>query len=212
MLLVPGMSTAERDRMLPEILQRHQQVSFRMHTHVSLTCSNMPAGVWLSAKMLSKGPERARLGARELSEHLKRLRLHPASCTCYEKHWLRDPVKMEQLQLFETVDPPVLLWRLEGAFKDMFIFLADRFLGAPDSVLDAERVHAKWKCIESIRRSIAFPNLNAILKLSDYIFCHGGLPSSEELHPHVVAFKSLVHQRYRATYMAAAFQSVSVGH
>ena len=99
-LLVPGMTPAECDDILPDILIHHQHVAFRMQTHLSLTCSNITEAVWMSARMLSMSPEKARLGAREFSEHLKRCQLNISNTTAYERHWLGDIAMMEQLHAF----------------------------------------------------------------------------------------------------------------
>ena len=61
------------------------------------------------------------------------------------------------------------------------MFLAYRFLGAPDHVLDAESVHAQWKILETNRRGLKSKLLNAMLKLRHYRFTYGGLPPHERL-------------------------------
>ena len=194
--MVPGMTPVERDLVLPGLLKHHQRVAFRMSTHLSLTSLNITGSHWLSAQMLSKCPEGARTGARLF--HAKLIRLNPGTATAYEKEWLQDETKMGQLAAFADMEPACLLWRNRGAFKDMFIYLADRFLGSPDSVLDAERVHAKWKWVEHVRRSVAFNSLNATLRLNDYMDNHGDLPPNDGLRPHLETLREGLRAQYQA--------------
>ena len=83
---------------------------------------------------------------------------------------------MAQLERFAEDPDPQCVWRKSGRYADLFMFLADRFLDAPDHVLDAESVHAQWKIIEVGRRSLKFKLMNALLKLRHHRFSYGRIP------------------------------------
>ena len=91
------------------------------------------------------------------------------------------------LLVFYAEDPPVLLWHGKGRFEALFRFLAPRFLLAPDHVLDAERIHARWQwaCIQ--KRSLKVHTLNASLRLTHYLEQNLMFPSEGELLPHLHA-------------------------
>eukprot|EP00973_Karenia_brevis_P059730 8314747-Karenia_brevis.AAC.1 len=83
-------------------------------------------------------------------------------------------------------DPaPACIWRKHGRTAQLFKFLADRFLGAPDSVGEAESIHAIWQRLENNRSRMKLPLLNAVLKLRTYHEHYGELPSYEELLPYI---------------------------
>jgi len=194
LLLIPGMTSEDIDDILPLLMEQHQQVSTRMASHLSLTALNISRSTWMSAAMLDLDPAAAQCGARQFHDHLVRLSAQAASP--YERAWLEDEEMMAQLAAFAAAEPPCLLWRKQGAFKGMFVFLADRFLGCPDSVLDCEGVHAKWKWVEHVRRAIAFPGLNAVLRLNDHLLQHQRLPDYEVLRPHMAALVAESRQQY----------------
>ena len=146
--------------------------------------------------MLSKDPVVAQAGANEFRRHL--LKLREGQQSSYEAAFLNDEVKMLQLEQFASVHPPSLLWRNKGAYSELFHFLAVRFLGAPDSVLECEGIHAKWKWIEHGRRGMKFKLLNAILKLMTYMHLNGGTPPPEELIQHVVDSRRASEMQYQA--------------
>ena len=88
---------------------------------------------------------------------------------------------------FSTVEPPMCLWHGPARFEALFRFLAPRFLLAPDHVLDAERIHARWQWICNMKRSIKLMNLNAVLKLTHFLENNQTFPDIEELIPHLQA-------------------------
>ena len=89
-----------------------------------------------------------------------------------------------QLCRFADMKPPALLWKHNAAFRNLFTFMAMRFLGGEDNVLMAESMHSRWQHLLRQRHSIKHPLLNAILKLSCASNDGGGLPDEEELLPH----------------------------
>ena len=196
LMLVPGMTREECELVLPDLMKRHQMIASRMASHLALTCLNVAKSSWLSAQVLSMNADSARTGARLFHQHLIRLQANTASP--YDAEWLQDEVKMAQLADFADMEPPCLVWRNRGVFRDMFIYLADRFLGAPDSVLDAEGVHARWKWVEHVHRRIEFSSLNAVLRLNDYITAHGDLPPDDETRPHLETLRAAMRLQYDA--------------
>ena len=88
---------------------------------------------------------------------------------------------MNQLGNFADSEPPQLLWRNNGQYRDLFIFMASRFLSAPDHVLDAEGTHAMWKWLETVKRGITFRTLNAVLRLQSYLRANGEFPQNGRL-------------------------------
>ena len=193
--LVPGMTPDESTDVLGEVLQEHQRIAVRMATHLQLTAANICRSTWMSAHILSKNAELARASANAFHEHL--IRLRPAAATPYEKHWLETDALMRQLYRFKCKSPPCLLWHNDGAYSEMFIFLAIRFLSEEDSVLDCESIHAEWKWLEELRRGMKFKMLNALLKIKRYLQDHGEqLPPSDALSPHIAAWSAGMRQQY----------------
>ena len=82
---------------------------------------------------------------------------------------------------------PVLLWKGHGKFEVLFKFVAPRFLLAPDHVLDAERIHARWQWLCDKKKALKLMTLNASLRLQHYIENNQSLPSFEALLPHLQA-------------------------
>ena len=188
------MSDAEPEEMLRVCMSIQQEVSVRMVTHLQLTCKNLSETAWLSAGMLAKDAAVAQNNAATWLAHLNNVKR--AKTSRYEQSWLDNSGMMKELTKFASVDPPSLLWRGHGAYQCMFKLLADRFLGAPDSVLDAEGVHAKWKWVEHVRRRIEFRMLNAVLRLTDYGHCYGGLPDYDELGTHLRIIQDAMRAQY----------------
>ena len=153
-------------------LEFHATVSLRMATHLQLTAKNIERTPWLAAGLLSKDTTRVKVVANELVAHLARVR--PDACSKFEAAFKADDTLMRELADLADWPRPTLVWRSNGHFATLFRFLAVRFLSAPDSVLDCEGVHAKWKWIEIMRRGISFKCMNAILKVQEYIRAFGG--------------------------------------
>ena len=95
-------------------------------------------------------------------------------------------------------DPnPECVWRKGGRCADLFVFLADRFGGGPDSVIDCEGKHAEWQMLVTNRRALKFKLLNAMLKLRGFIRVNGGLPDWSDLQPHFDAVRAGMVLRYQ---------------
>jgi len=202
---IPGIQQTEIDEVLPSCIEFHRTVCLRAATHLSLTAHNIDRTSWISARLLSKDPRKAQIGANDLRRQL--VALTPTSMSNYERSLREDDILMDELGLFADSPHPCCLWRGGGRFKHLFTFLAARFLGAPDSVLHCEGVHARWKWLEHLRRSIKFKSLNAVLKLKDYLHSFGELPSQVVLQPHADAARDA----YRMQYMALRDSGVEFG-
>ena len=79
------------------------------------------------------------------------------------------------------------------------MFLADRFVGAPDTVIDCESIHAQWQRLGGARRGVKLLMLNALIKLRNFYRTHGGLPGYEALEEHI----ELVRHGLQLDYAAA---------
>jgi len=168
---------------LPGMVLYHQKVVTAMIGHIETTASNLRTR-YLAASLLCKDAQNAQIAARHLESHLVQTpenQLNP-----WEKAFLADRDKMNQLGKFAKHMPPVVLWRGHREFKQLFIFIATRFASCPDHVLDCESIHAAWKWIEAVKRNLSFKMLNAILKLHNYMSTNGGLPDYSELEPYMV--------------------------
>ena len=130
-------------------------------------------------RLLSTNPEQAQVASRELLTHLTKLR--PNQCSLFEGAFLNNDTLMLQLSTYAEDINPECIWRKNGAFKDLFKFIADRFLGAPDHVLGCESTHACWKILEVGRRGMTFKLLNALVKLRHYTFSNGSIPSFADI-------------------------------
>ena len=92
---------------------------------------------------------------------------------------------MEQISLIADDAAPQCVSRKHGRTNHLFKFLADKFLGAPDSVGESEGIHALWQKLEGNRTRMKMPLLNALLKLRSYNQHYGDLPSYEDLLPYI---------------------------
>ena len=174
-------TAATVDDILPECILLHQKVSMRMLTHLRLTTKNMDRISWGCARMLSENPWEAKVGANLVHEYL--IRLPPNQRTPFEQAWCGDDELMLQTALIATDPEPQCIWRKGGRTAKLFYFLANRFLGAPDSVLACEGIHAAWKMITLGQRALKFRTLVAVLKLRSYLQWFGSLPSIDLLRP-----------------------------
>ena len=128
---------------LQEALDFHRTVSSEAAAHLNLLGDNTYRTPWTAAKLLSTDPARAKGAASVLAKHLAKTR--PGNRTLFEEHLLRREDLWKNLEEFSQADPAVLLWHDHGKYESLFKFLAPRFLLAPDHVLDAERIHARWQ-------------------------------------------------------------------
>ena len=196
----PGVADAEKEALLGPMIDLADKVIYRMHAHLTLTARNILRSTWSAARILSTNPEEAHQAANELlrapSDGLMYLR--DDQMTAFEKALMKKQPVFDQLQAFARLDRPVRVWQGGGKFADMFIFLANRFCGAPDHVLDAESVHAQWQYLTAGRHAMKFKLLNAVLKLRHHFFTQGGLPSHAELEPWLEHICEARRERYRA--------------
>jgi hypothetical protein len=111
----------------------------------------------------------------------------PANRTSFENHLFSQEHLWQNLVDFSKAEPPVLLWKGHGKYRSLFKFLAPRFLLAPDHVLDAERIHARWQWACTTKRAQKIQTLNATLRLMHYMEHNQFFPSNEDLLPHLHA-------------------------
>ena len=93
---------------------------------------------------------------------------------------------------------PSLLWHKGGRFRELLELLGSRFLGAPDSVLDQEGIHAKWKWLEQGRRALKFKLMNAMMSVREYVHFFGSLPEFQDLRPHIYLAHAAKAAQYKA--------------
>ena len=173
----------ERDAFNAAMLAEHERVSTKMTAHLKLTADNICRSHWQSAAMLNTDPMVAQAGANKWRDYLVRLR--PTSASPYDSVWLQSDAMMNELGLFCDRASPCLLWHDDGKYKTCFQFLADRFLGQEDSVMDCESVHARWKILCQRKRALGMPMLNAYLKLKYYLDRNSQFPGGELLSEHI---------------------------
>lgn len=176
-------TTAEQDDMFDECTSFHSRVSLRMRSHLSLNSKNIHRTTWASARMLSTSPQLAKESANLLRSQLVSLR--PGQATAFEACVLDDELFMRDLALICDDPLPACIWRKRGRTKYLFKFLADRFVGAPDSVGDSESIHAVWKRVEETRRGVKFKLMNALLKLRSYVREYSDLPAWVDIKAYV---------------------------
>jgi hypothetical protein len=191
---------------LPEALAFHRAVTDRAAAHLNLVADNTYRTTWLAAKLLSKDATLARDAACSLVRHLATTR--PGNRTHFEQHLFSNDYLWQNLENFSKADPPVLLWHDHGKYQSLFKFLAPRFLLAPDHVLDAERVHARWQWICSQKRGLQIQTLNATLRLMHYLEHNQAMPSHQDLLPHLEAERLEHKVAWRAL---AADEEVALG-
>ena len=114
-------------------------------------------------------------------------------CSTQEHLW-------QNLEDLSKAEPRALLWKGHGKYESLFKFLAPRFLLAPDHVLDAARIHARWQWTCSQKRALKLQTLRAALRLMHYMEHNQVFPSHEDMLPnleaerldHKLALESLV--------------------
>ena len=158
-----GLDDGQRDELIPGIMEHVTVVATEISSHMRLTSANMLRSTWMAAGMLSKNPAKAKEYAATFQDYI--LRKPPASQTPFERAFVEDENLSNQLGMFVDAIPAERLWRGRGRYKELYIFLAVRFLSAPDHVLDAEGTHALWKWIETFKRNVSFRLLNAVLRM-----------------------------------------------
>ena len=170
---------------LQEAFDFHRLVSDQAAAHLNLLFDNTYRTPWLAAKLLSKDKALAQDSAALLVKHLATTR--PSNRTSFEKHLFTQEELWKNLEDFSKANPPVLLWQGHGKYLHLFKFLAPRFLLSPDHVLDAERIHARWQWLCSLKRSMKVQTLNASLRLMHHLEHNHTLPDFETLLEHLEA-------------------------
>ena len=168
----------EWDDVMATALKEHENISTKAAAHLMLTASNIARSHWLSARILHTDPSHAQAGARAFRDHLVRSN---GGQTPYEKHWINNDSMMSALGIFSDREVACCLWHGNGAFAILFYFRAGRFLSAPDSVMECEGVHARWKWICEHKRNLRIGLLNAILKLTVVLESYGDFPGTDAL-------------------------------
>ena len=141
-----------------------------------------------SAGILSTIPTLAQESARLLRDHL--LRKPALDLSSFERTVRTDDALWSQLDRFSDHQKPTLLWRQGGAFRDLFAFLAVRFLSCGDSVLNAESIHSRWQHVLRRNHSIKHPLLSSMLKVSFALTDGAGVPSVGDLLPHYTQIRA----------------------
>ena len=179
-------SEGEVAALLDDANEFFQRVAFKMATHMRIGAENIDRTPLVCQLMLSTNARKAQEAANMLRD---RLRLTPREkMQRWERSFVDDEAIMEQLDCFCVISPPSLLWRQKGAFTDLYIFLAVRFLSQKDHVLDAEGVHARWKWIQWTKRGIKLHSLSALLKLNAVVNkADGGDIDADQLFPLIQA-------------------------
>ena len=175
-----------------EILEHHRVVATRMQTHLQLTFENIARFSWTLGTMLDPDPAQAQASAREA----RRAIVTKSSTSRLMRFVAEDEQLMTQLCAFCERTPPLCLWHGKLSFKDLFVFIACRFLSNPDHVLDAEAVHAKWQWIALAKRNVKLKTMNSILKLSSFISEHGDLPLWDEMEPYVYQVRQYLREQF----------------
>ena len=170
---------------LHESLEFHRTVSDQAAAHLGLLADNTFRTPWLAAKTLSKDRIIARDAACSLVKHLATTR--PSNRTSFEEHLFSQDELWKSLEEFSKADPAVLLWHDDGKYVCLFKLLAPRFLLAPDHVLDAERIHARWQWSCTSKRAQKLQYLNASLRMMHHMEHNQAWNSHEELLPHLLA-------------------------
>lgn len=177
-----GVGASECEDLLPDLLEYQQKIAMRMVGHLRLTWENINTPELLSGSILSKDAQTARTCARRFHDHLKRVQANELKP--YERCWVDDTELMRQLDEFALQEPPCVVWRGRARWSYLFKFLAARFLGAGDTVLDCESMHARWKWMSETRNGIRFRLLNAVLKLSLHLEHYGDFPDDGMIYEH----------------------------
>ena len=170
---------------LDEALNFCRVVSESAATHLALISENTYRTPWLSAKLLSPDAVLAQDSAKALLRHLDTTK--PVNRSSFENHLIDSPELWLNLEAFARADVPMPVWKGNGKYECLFKFLAPRFLMAPDHVLDAERVHARWQWSCHQKRSLKLQALNASLRLIHFQENNQCFPTDDVLGPELEA-------------------------
>ena len=155
----------------------HKSIADAAAAHLALIGENTYRTPWLAAKLLSTEQAQAKASAIALVKHL--VTTKPANRTLFEEHLLATEDLWRCLEQFSRAEPACRLWHGNGQYEVLFKFLAARFLLAPDHVLDAERVHARWQWGCRHSNCVMLPYLNATLRLRHYTEHNTTFPSDK---------------------------------
>jgi len=178
---------------LQDMMDFHASVATNIAAHLQLVFQNVIRTSWLAGQLLATNPAVAQRAAREL--HGKLMGLGEAQRTSFEKAF-SDEGRLELLASFADRAVPVVRWRGEGYYAKLYRWLAVRFLGNVDNVLECESVHAQWQWIETVAHAIKLKQLNAVLLLRSWMQQHGQLPGHDELLHHLDPTVSEARRRY----------------
>ena len=103
---------------------------------------------------------------------------------------------MAEIEHFADRGAPVLLWRDEGRYANLFRWLAVRCLSNPDNVPQCESIHAQWQWVAAVARGIKLKQLSAVLQLRAWIQQCGVMPNDEQLGPYLTAVTADARRRY----------------
>ena len=123
--------------------------------HLNLLFDNSYRTPWLASNILSKYPLLARYAAKALLLLLSKTT--PGNRTGFEQYIIDTEDLYASLCSFANSDVALCVWQHGRIWKVLFMFLAPRFLLAPDHVLDAERIHARWQCMLANKRAMQLP-------------------------------------------------------
>ena len=176
--LCPRVEIGEADLLYPRFAEYHAKITLRMASHLHLVLDNLVSVAWEAGGLLVKNPGVAQAAARNLRDRLARLR--PGEGSSFERHMLDSEVLLNELGVFADREVPCLLWRAKGAYKHLYIFLAQRFLSGQDSVLASEGLHARWKWLTVQKRGCGLVLLNSLLKVKEFLRSRGGPDALED--------------------------------
>ena len=173
------------DAMWPSMSRFHLEASSRAVSHMKLAFSNITRTATLAGGLLSPDAEVAVKCANALLQRLDTT--PPRNRTGFERALFSHPAWPQFEDFAAQPDPKKTLWRNHGKWADAFRFLAPRFLGSPDHVLDCEREHARWQWLLQGRRKVKLKMMNALARLRNYLESHGAFPPAAELSEHLEA-------------------------
>ena len=188
----------EVDAMSEKALTYHTRMASRVATHVQGTAMNIGGrSHWLAAAMLNRDPSKARAAANGWLEYIN---TRPAAqLSRFDADFLNRPVLMEQTQIHASTLPPTLLWRHpHAACRDLYYFLACRFLVQSDDTADNERVHGIWQWIMDCKRGTKFKFINGLLKVGNELQQHGDFPPMAEMEYYLEEARVTVNNMYAA--------------
>ena len=138
-------------------------------SHLKLALANIHRSAWILGGILCNDVEVALESANEYLRHLDTT--PPPSRNHFDNAFMATEGLYQELSDFAHQHGPrkFLLWRGNGKWAKLFLYLAPRFMASPDHVLDCERQHARWQWLLQARRSLKLRNMNAVLRLRTFL-------------------------------------------